>query len=139
MQSNWKKETILAVPTVFLNIETGSLIIFFEWQVAFFLFLFRSKSHNFATQSWQGLVVAEFLNPPLFFFSSMEVRFNGCLTTSHPERLLRKTINSSIVHCFALLMPILAHWPEDSQNYHVVQTLILSCKIFHIYDNSPVV
>ena len=81
--------------------------------------------------------VAGFLDPPVFL-SSMEVRPDGCLTC-HPERLLRKTINRSIVHCFALLMTTLAHWPEGSRNYHVLRALMLPCKIFHIYDNSPAV
>ena len=49
------------------------------------------------------LIVAGFPDPPLLF-SSMEVRLNGCLTTCHPERLLRKAINCSISHGFALLM-----------------------------------
>ena len=73
------------------------------------------------------------------FFSSMEVRLNGCLTTCHPKRLLRKTINRSVVHRLALLMPTLAYWPGDSRNYHALRALILSCKIFRIYDNSPAV
>ena len=43
------------------------------------------------------------------FFSTMEVRLNGCLATCRSERLLRKKINCSILHRFALLMPTLAH------------------------------
>ena len=72
---------------------------------------------------WSDLVItknfcnAGFLDPPLFCSSSMEVRLNGCLTTCHPDRLLRKTINCSILNRFALLMPTLSHWPGDSPNY----------------------
>ena len=47
--------------------------------------------------------------------------------------------NCSIPHRFALLMTTLAHWPGDSRNYHALRASILSCKIFTIYDNSPVV
>ena len=101
------------------------------------MFLFRSKSSNFVTYS-SILVAAGFLDPPLFF-SSMEVRLNGCLTTCHPERLLRKTINCSIVPRFALLMSTVAHWPGDSRNYHVLRALKLSSKIFCIYVNPPAV
>ena len=98
---------------------------------------FQNKPSNFATWSFI-LVVAGFLDPPLFF-SSLEVRLNRCLTTCHPERLSRKTINLSIPHCFALLMLTLAHSPGDSQNYHVLCALLLSWKIFRIYDNSRAV
>ena len=59
----------------------------------------------------------------VFFLSSMETRLNGCLTTCHPEWLLRKTINSSFLYRLALLMPTLAHWPRDSLNYHVLRAL----------------
>ena len=69
------------------------------------------------------------------FFSSIEVGIIGLLTKCHPERLLRKKINCSILHRFALL----AHWLEDSQDYHVLRTWILFCKIFRISDNSPAV
>ena len=55
------------------------------------LFLFRSKSNNLVTQSFI-LVVAGFLDPPLFFFSTMKVGLSGCLATCHPEWMLRKTI-----------------------------------------------
>ena len=58
-----------------------------------------------------------------------EVKLNG----------LHKTINCSIPHRFTLLSPTLAHWPGDSRNYHVLHELILSYKIFRIYDNSPLV
>ena len=43
-----------------------------------------------------------------------------------------KTINCSIVHRFAVLMPTLAHWLGDSQNYHVLCESILFWKIFRI-------
>ena len=36
-------------------------------------------------------------------FSPMEVRLSECLATCHPERLLRQTINCSILHRFALV------------------------------------
>ena len=68
-------------------------------------------------------------------FSTMEVTLNGCLAPCHPERLLRKTINYSILHRFVLLMPTLAHWLEESRNYHVLRALISSCQIFLIFDN----
>ena len=32
-------------------------------------------------------------------------------------------------------MPTLAHWPVESQNCHVLRTLILSCQIFRTDDN----
>ena len=68
-------------------------------------------------------------------FSTMEVTLNGCLAPCHPERLLHKTINCSILHRFALLMLTLAHWPEESRNYHVLCALISSCQIFLIFDH----
>ena len=69
-------------------------------------------------------------------FSSMEVRLTKCLITFHSVRLLRKTVNCSIVHRFALFMPTLMHWPRNCQNNHVLRAPILSCKIFRIYGNS---
>ena len=102
------------------------------------MFLFKSKSSNFATES-SILVVAGVLDPALFFFSSTEVRLNECLTTCHPEWFLRKIINCSILHRFSRLMPTLAHWPGESRNCHVFCALISSCKIFRPYDNSPAV
>ena len=93
------------------------------------MFLFRSKSNKLATKS-SILVVTRFLYPPLDLphFSTMEVRLNRCLAKCHLERLLRKTINCSILHGFALLMPTLAHWPEEPRNYHVLRALILPVK-----------
>ena len=57
----------------------------------------------------------------------MEVRLGGCLTTCHPEWLLRNA-NS-------LVMPTLVLLPEESRNYHVLRASILSSQIFRIYDN----
>ena len=67
------------------------------------------------------------------FLSTIEVRLSGCLETCHSERLLRKTINCSILHRFALVMPALALLPDRSRNYHALHALILSCQIFRIY------
>ena len=65
----------------------------------------------------------------------MEIRLNGCLTTCCPKQLLRKIINCSIVHRFALPVTTPAQWPGDSRNHHVLRALVLSCKIFRIYDS----
>ena len=65
----------------------------------------------------------------------MEIRLNGCLTTCCPKQLLRKIINCSIVHRFALPVTTPAQWPGDSRNHHVLRALVLSCKIFCIYDS----
>ena len=54
-------------------------------------------------------------------FSTMDVRLSGCLATC------------------SLVVPALALLPEESRNYHVLRVLILSCQIFHIYDNYSVV
>ena len=54
-------------------------------------------------------------------FSTMDVRLSGCLATC------------------SLVVPALALLPEESWNYHVLRVLILSCQIFHIYDNYSVV
>ena len=87
--------------------------------------------HEAPSWFWQGSWIH------LCFFP-LEVRLNGCLKTCHPERLLCKAINCSIL-LFTWLIPTLVYWLEDCRNYHVLCDLILSCKIFHIYDNSPVV
>ena len=54
-------------------------------------------------------------------FSTMDVRLSGCCATC------------------SLVVPALALLPEESRNYHVLRVLILSCQIFHIYDNYSVV
>ena len=97
------------------------------------MFLFRSKSSNLATLKMELfaakvnvfqslriatktfiLVVAGLLDPPLFFVSSMEERLNRCFTISLPERLLHKSVNCIILHCFTLLMPTLSIGQETS-------------------------
>ena len=46
--------------------------------------IWKSVPEDPISHYWQSLVVARFLDPPLFFFS-MEVSPDGCLTTSHTE------------------------------------------------------
>ena len=58
---------------------------FFEWPVCLL-----NSFVSFQKQIGQLchivlLVVAGFLDPTLYFFSSTEVRVNGCLTICHPE------------------------------------------------------
>ena len=84
--------------------------------------------HRAPSELWQGSWIHSCL------FSIMEVRLSRCLATFHPERLLRKSINCSILHRFALVMPTLPLLPEESQNHHVLRALILSSQIFHIYN-----
>ena len=67
-----------------------------------------------------------FVDLPVFF-STIEVRLNGCLATCHPESLLRKTINGS------LLMLSFVHWPEELRNYHVLrETNIIRSNLPHL-------
>ena len=94
---------------------------FFEWQV----YLLNSFA-PFQKQIKQPCHIKFFLScgrvsgSSPAFFSTMEVRLNGCLATCHPERLLRKKINCSVLHRFALLRPTVVDWPEELRNYHVL-------------------
>ena len=63
-------------------------------------------------------------------YCELNVRLNGCLTKSHPRRLSRKSINCSILHQFALLIPTLSHWQGVFQNFHTVQKMKFSIKDF---------